>query len=215
MSTPGRIVIADDHTLVRQSIARLLGSVPELTVVGEAGTGEEAVALVREHQPDVAVLDVSMPGPVDGLDAAKEIRQDPGGVKVILLTMHDDDMTLRRATEAAVDGYVAKTATTGEVVMAVRTVLGGAPFVSPAVAMRMMRLAAGGVAGADLTGREVEILRILARGARIQDIADELFLSPKTVKNHLTSVYAKLHVETAAQAVAEAYRTGLVTTGPS
>ena len=204
-----RIVLADDHTLVRQSVAKLLNSSEGMQVVGEASDGAQAVDMVRLHRPDVAVLDVSMPG-MDGLEAAAKVRIDPGDVRILMLTMHDDDATLRRATEAAVDGYVAKTASTDEVVAAVRTVADGGAYVSPAIAMRMMRLASGTRPGGNLTEREVEILRHLAEGQRIQDISEALFLSPKTVKNHLTSVYAKLHVETAAQAVAEAYRTGLV-----
>lgn len=212
MSNEIRIVLADDHTLVRQSVGKLLGGTEGMTVVGEAADGVQAVDLVRLHRPDVAVLDVSMPNK-DGLQAAEEIREDPGDVRIVMLTMHDDDATLRRATEAAVDGYVAKTASTDEVVNAVRTVAEGGAYVSPAVAMRMMRLATGSRPGNNLTQREVEILRLLSQGSRIQDIAETLFLSSKTVKNHLTSVYAKLHVETAAQAVAEAYRTGLVTPG--
>jgi DNA-binding NarL/FixJ family response regulator len=212
VSEPIRIVIADDHTLVRQSVAKLLSGAG-MQVVAEAGSGAEAVSLVRVHRPDVAVLDVSMPGEVDGLGAAAEIRRDPGDVKIVLLTMHDDDTTLRRATDAAVDGYVAKTASTDEVVQAVRTVAGGGAYVSAAVAMRMMRLASSSKPQNNLTAREVEILSLLADGNRISDIATTLFLSPKTVKNHLTSVYTKLDVETAAQAVAEAYRTGLVVPG--
>ena len=212
MSQAIRVVLADDHTLVRQSVSRLLDGSDGIEVVGEAADGSEAVDLVRRHVPDVAVLDVSMPG-VDGLEAAEKIRIDPGDVRVLMLTMHDDDTTLRRATEAAVDGYVAKTASTDEVVEAVRTVAGGGAYVSPAIAMRMMRLASSSRAEDNLTEREVEILRHLARGFRIQDIAEALFLSPKTVKNHLTNVYAKLNVETAAQAVADAYRRGIVTSG--
>ena len=205
-----RIVLADDHTLVRQSVGKLLNGTAGMEVVGEASDGTQAVDLVRLHHPDVAVLDVSMPG-MDGLEAAEKLRDDPGDVRILMLTMHDDDGTLRRATEAAVDGYVSKTASTDEVVTAVRTVAEGGAYVSPAIAMRMMRLASGARPGNNLTEREVEILRHLAQGLRIQDIADTLFLSSKTVKNHLTSVYAKLHVQTAAQAVAEAYRVGLVT----
>ena len=205
-----RVVIADDHTLVRQSVAKLLNGTEGMEVVAEAPDGSQAVDLVRLHRPDVAVLDVSMPG-MDGLEAAEKLRADPGDVRILMLTMHDDDATLRRATEAAVDGYVAKTASTDEVVTAVRTVADGGAYVSPAIAMRMMRLASGSRPGGNLTDREVEILKLLATGQRIQDISETLFLSPKTVKNHLTSVYAKLHVETAAQAVAEAYRVGLVT----
>ena len=207
-----RIVLADDHTLVRQSVSRLLHGSEGMEVVGEASDGSQAVDLVRTHLPDVAVLDVSMPG-MDGLEAAEKIRIDPGNVRVLMLTMHDDDTTLRRATDAAVDGYVAKTASTDEVVEAVRTVAGGGAYVSPAIAMRMMRLSSTTRAENTLTEREIEILRYLAQGFRIQDIAESLFLSPKTVKNHLTNVYAKLGVETAAQAVADAYRRGIVTAG--
>lgn len=212
MSDEIRIVLADDHTLVRQSVSKLLDGTDGMKVVGEAADGSQAVDMVRLHRPDVAVLDVSMPG-MDGLEAAARIHDDPGDVKIVMLTMHDDDSTLRRATEAAVDGYVAKTASTDEVVNAVRVVAEGGAYVSPAVAMRMMRLASGTRPGSNLTEREVEILRLLAEGQRIQDISDALFLSPKTVKNHLTSVYSKLDVETAAQAVAEAYRSGIVVAG--
>lgn len=212
MTSAIRIVLADDHTLVRQSICKLLDGTDGMDVVAEASDGSQAIDLVRLHRPDIAVLDVSMPG-MDGLEAAEKLRLDPGDVKILLLTMHDDDTTLRRATEAAVDGYVAKTASTDEVVAAVRTVASGGAYVSPTIAMRMMRLASGTRPGHTLTEREVEVLRLLASGNRIQEISDSLFLSPKTVKNHLTSVYAKLHVETAAQAVAEAYRTGIVVAG--
>lgn len=212
MTVEIRIVVADDHTLVRQSVCKLLDGTEGMEVVGEAADGSQAVDMVRLHRPDVAVLDVSMPG-MDGLEAAHKLRLDPGDVKILLLTMHDDDATLRRATEAAVDGYVAKTASTDEVVQAVRTVAGGGAYVSPAVAVRMMQVASGSRPGSNLTEREVEILNHLARGFRVQDISDALFLSPKTVKNHLTSVYAKLHVQTAAQAVAEAYRSGIVAPG--
>lgn len=210
MTVAIRIVVADDHTLVRESVRKLLDGTEGMEVVGEAADGSRAVDLVRLHRPDVVVLDVSMPG-MDGLEAAAKLRLDPGDVKILLLTMHDDDTTLRRATDAAVDGYVAKTASTDEVVQAVRTVAGGGAYVSATLAGRMMRLASGSPPGSNLTEREVEILSHLARGFRVQAISDALFLSPKTVKNHLTSVYAKLHVQTAAQAVAEAYRSGIVT----
>ncbi len=209
--SPTRIVIADDHALLRESIVRLLEGAGDLVVVAQASTGEQALELVRLHEPDLVLLDVSMPGDIDGLEAATTIREEVPDVRVVMLTMHDDDATLRRASEAAVDGYVAKTSTSDEVVTAVRAVAGGSAYVSPSIAARMMRLASGNRAGNDMTPREVEILRMLAQGSRIQEIADGLFLSSKTVKNHLTNVYAKLGVETAAQAVATAYREGLVT----
>lgn len=213
MSNPIRIVIADDHTLVRQSVSRLLSGTEGMQVVAEASDGAQAVEMVRLHKPDIVVLDVSMPG-MDGLEAAAKLRDDPEvDTKIVLLTMHDDDATLRRSTDAAVDGFVAKTASTDEVVYAVRAVAEGSAYVSPSIGMRMMRLASKTGVGGNLTQREVEILQLLANGSRIQDIAGTLFLSSKTVKNHLTNVYAKLGVETAAQAVAEAYRSGIVSAG--
>lgn len=209
--SPTRIIIADDHALLRESIVRLLEGAGDLVVVAQASTGEQAVELVRLHEPDLVLLDVSMPGDMDGIEAATAIKAERVHIRVAMLTMHDDDATLRRASEAAVDGYVAKTATSDEVVAAVRAVAGGSAYVSPTIAARMMRLASGNRSGSDMTPREVEILRMLAQGSRIQEIADGLFLSSKTVKNHLTNVYAKLGVETAAQAVAAAYREGHVT----
>jgi DNA-binding NarL/FixJ family response regulator len=205
-----RVVIIDDHTLVRQSLSKLVGSREGFEVVGEATRADEAYGLVARTEADLLLLDVSLPG-IDGIEFATTVRKEAPEIRIVLLTMHEDDGTLRRAMSAGVDAYVPKTAPTEELIRAIETVAAGGTFLSPTVARRMMDLASGRgfEPAATLTEREMEILRELATGKRANEIAQDLFLSVKTVKNHLTNVYAKLGVETAAQAVAEAYRSGI------
>ncbi len=200
-----RLVVCDDHTLLRQSLVRTLSRVGE--VVGEAADGRESLAVVERLQPDLVLLDVNMPPP-NGLEVAAHVRATWPHVKIAIVTMLDDDDTLRRATEVGVDAYLTKSSSTNEFVTAVTSVLAGGSWVSPAVASRLMSLSS--TAPDDLTEREREVLVELAAGERIAGIADRLFVSEKTVKNHLTSIYAKLGAETGAQAVAVAYRSGLV-----
>lgn len=200
-----RLVVADDHTLVRQSLVGMLSGVG--AVVGEAADGREALAVIERLQPDLVLLDVNMPPP-NGLEVAARVRRAWPDVKIAIVTMLDDDDTLRRATEVGVDAYLTKSSSTNEFVTAVTSVLAGGSWVSPAVASRLMSLSSH--APDDLTEREREVLVELAAGERIAGIAERLFVSEKTVKNHLTSIYAKLGAETGAQAVAVAYRSGLV-----
>lgn len=209
-----RVVIAEDHTLVRQSLVKMLSAEPDFDVVGEVERGDTVVTTVQRLQPDLVMLDVNMPN-TDGILVASELRRDAPDVRIVFLTMHDDDTTIRRAVAVGADGYVPKSASTDELMQALRTVAAGGTFLSPAVARRVMDMASGRAGGAvnQLTDRELEILRLIAEGARPSDVADRLFLSVKTVKNHLTNVYAKLGVQTAAQAVAEAYRLGIVQPG--
>lgn len=202
-----RLVLCDDHTLIRQSLAQtLVEAVGD--VVGQAGDGREALLLIERLQPDVVLLDIGMPPP-DGLQVAAEVRRRWPDVKVVLVTMFDDDAILRRATEVGVDGYLTKTASIAEFVTAIDSVLSGGSWISPAVATKLMRLTSGNRPD-DLTDRERDVLEELAAGERISAIAGRLFVSEKTIKNHLTSIYAKLGAETAAQAVAVAYRSGMV-----
>lgn len=203
-ATP-RIVVCDDHTLVRQSLVRMVSSLGE--VVGEASNGREALAAVERLQPDLLLLDVNMPAP-DGLEVAQQVRAERPDTKIAIVTMLDDDETLRRATTVGVDAYLTKSSSSTEFVSAITSVLSGGQWVSPAVASRLMGLTQ--TAPDDLTEREREVLVELAAGERISGIARKLFVSEKTVKNHLTSIYAKLGAETGAQAVAVAYRSGLV-----
>ncbi|TVP62515.1 MAG: DNA-binding response regulator, partial [Nitriliruptor sp.] len=202
-----RVVVVDDHALVRQSIVKAVASEPGMQVVAEAGDGLTALKLVATHEPDLVVLDIAMPGK-DGLAVAEQLRADHPATSVLFLSMHDDDASLQRAVALGARGFVSKSASVDELLDALRAMRDGGSYLSSGVATRVMDIAAGRSTSSDLglTAREREILTLLTKGRRPGDIADHLFLSVKTVKNHLTSIYQKLGVETGAQAVAEAYR---------
>ena len=206
-----RVVVADDHTLVRQSVIKAMLTEPDLEVVAEAADGPAALAAARTFTPDLLVLDIAMPG-LDGLAVAEQLRTEQPGLKLLFLSMHDDDTSLQRAVGLGASGFVSKSASIDELLEAVRAVCAGKSYLSSGVASRVMDLAAGRSSSTalGLTAREREILELLTEGSRPGEIAEELFLSVKTVKNHLTSVYQKLGVETGAQAVAQAYQQGLV-----
>lgn len=206
-----RVVIADDHTLVRQSVLKAVRSEDDVEVVGEAGDGPGALAAVEEHDPDLLVVDIAMPG-MDGLAVAEQLRREKPKLRVVFLSMHDDDGSLQRAVALGAAGFVSKSASIEELQEAIRAVRDGGSYLSSNVASRVMDLAAGRTPATalGLTPREREILELLTAGNRPTEIGTTLFLSVKTVKNHLTSIYSKLGVETGAQAVAEAYRQGLV-----
>jgi DNA-binding NarL/FixJ family response regulator len=211
MTVPFRVVVADDHTLVRQSVSKAVRSEPGVEVVGEAADGPSALQAVERFDPDLLVLDIAMPG-ADGLAIAEQLRRQRPALRILFLSMHDDDASLQRAVGLGANGFVSKSASIDELLEAIRAVRDGGSYLSSNVASRVMDLAAGrsSTSSLGLTAREREILELLTIGQRPADIARSLFLSVKTVKNHLTSVYQKLGVETGAQAVAEAYRQGLV-----
>jgi DNA-binding NarL/FixJ family response regulator len=206
-----RVVVADDHTLVRQSVLKAVRSEPGIEIVGEAGDGPGTLAAVAEHDPDLLVVDIAMPG-LDGLSVAEQLRRERPKLRIVFLSMHDDDTSLQRAVGLGAAGFVSKSASIEELLEAVRAVRDGGSYLSSNVAARVMDLAAGRSPATTLglTPREREILELLTSGNRPAEIGTSLFLSVKTVKNHLTSIYSKLGVETGAQAVAEAYRQGLV-----
>lgn len=204
------VLMLDDHTLVRQSLVKTVDAEPDFQVVAETGDGDEAVALAARHTPDVAVLDVSLHG-TSGLEVASRMKTAAPNLRLIFLSMHDDDATIHRALRLGADGYVVKTASTDELLLALKSVAAGGSYLSPHVARRVMEFASGPTAGR-LTDRELEIMGLIAAGERISEVASTLFVSTKTVKNHLTSIYAKLGVTSGGQAIAEAYRRGLVPT---
>jgi DNA-binding NarL/FixJ family response regulator len=204
-----KVVVVEDHTLVRQSLVKTISAEEGFEVVGEAGRGDDGLNQIRRFQPDVVLLDITMPGG-NGLEVAAQMKTAAPTVRFLFLTMHDDDVSISKAIALGADGYVLKSASTDELLTALRVVAEGGSYLSPAVARRVIDLAGGKHPGANLTERELEILRLLAVGSRPGEVASKLFVSIKTVKNHLTSVYAKLGVQTGAQAVAEAYRRGLV-----
>lgn len=207
-----RVVVVEDHTLVRQSLVKTISAEEGFEVVGEAGSGKGGLEAVKEKTPDLVLLDIGIPGE-DGLQIAGQIKKLAPDIRIVFLTMYDDDASIRRAVGLGADGYLPKTSSTDELVQALRVVASGGTYLSPGIAKRVMSLAGGRESGAAgwLTDRELEILRHLASGDRPQEVAEKLFLSVKTVKNHLTSIYPKLGVESAAQAVAEAFRLGIVT----
>jgi DNA-binding NarL/FixJ family response regulator len=211
MTVSFRVVVADDHTLVRQSVTKAVRSEPGIEVVGEAADGPSTLRAIEHHEPDLLVLDIAMPG-ADGLAVAEQLRRERPALRILFLSMHDDDASLQRAVGLGANGFVSKSASIEELLEAIRAVREGGSYLSSNVASRVMDLAAGrsSTTTLGLTTREREILELLTTGHRPAEIATQLFLSVKTVKNHLTSVYQKLGVETGAQAVAEAYRQGLV-----
>jgi DNA-binding NarL/FixJ family response regulator len=208
-----RVVLADDHPVVRDGLAALLASVPGIDVVATAGTGREAVRAVVTQRPDVAVLDIQMPE-LDGVGATGELARTAPEVAVLVLTMFDDDDSVFAALRAGAAGYVLKGAPQEEIVRAIRAVAAGDAIFGPGIARRVLRHLGGGRAAVsqpfpELTAREREVLELLAAGLSTGAIGSRLGLAPKTVNNHASAVFAKLHVEGRAQAVERARRAGL------
>ena len=213
---PIRVMLADDHPVYRDGLAALLGSVPGIEVVATAGTGEEAVAQAAELQPDVVVMDVQMPG-IDGIEATRRVTADSPHIGVVMLTMAEEDSTLFAAMRAGARGYLLKGANQAEIVRAITAVARGEAIFGPAIATRVAEfLAAAPAAATDqvfpqLTAREREILSLVAAGRSNAQIASTLFLSPKTVRNNVSNIFAKLHVADRAAAIIQAREAGLGT----
>ena len=208
-----RVVLADDHPVVRAGLAALLGSLQGIEVVGVASDGREAVREVVLQCPNVAVLDLQMPGQ-DGFAATREIARVAPEVAVLVLTMFDDDDSVFAAMRAGARGYVVKGAEQEEIGRAIRAVASGEAIFGPGIAQRVLRFfAAPPPAAADpfpeLTAREREILDLLAAAMPNSSIATRLGLSPKTVANHLSSIFTKLQVADRAQAILRARDAGL------
>lgn len=212
---PIRILVADDHPVVRGGLVALLRTIEGLDVVGEAADGEAAVREAQLTRPDVVLMDVRMPG-LDGVEATRRIRAAVPSTRVLILTMYDDDATVFTAMQAGAQGYLLKEAEQGEIVRAVHGVVAGEAIFGPGVAERVLGYFAGSPAQAspaypfpELTERERVVLELLARGRRTTEIATELFLSPKTVANNMTSIFAKLQVASRAEAIVRAHEGGL------
>lgn len=209
---PIRVVLVDDHPVVLGGLRALLESLPGFEVVGEATDGEAAVREVVLTKPDVVLMDIRMPG-IDGLEATRRIREATTGVAVLVLTMFDDDDTVFGAMRAGAQGYLLKGAAQVEIDRAIRAVVAGEAIFSPGVAQRVLGYFAAPPPVADpfpgLTAREREVLDLMATGARNQVIAERLFLSPKTVANHISSIFAKLEVADRSAAIVRARQGGL------
>lgn len=211
-----RVVVADDQTVVREGIVMLLGLLPGIEVVGAAGDGDEAVALVAQLAPDVVLMDLRMPR-CDGVEATRRIRSKYPGTQVVILTTYADDESLFPALKAGARGYLTKDAGGDEIVRAVEDVLSGDAGLSPKIQRRLLeRLsepapAPAPVAPPDgITAREAEVLGLIAEGLTNQEIARALHVSTATVKTHINNLFAKTGLKDRAQAVRYAYRHGLV-----
>jgi DNA-binding NarL/FixJ family response regulator len=206
-----RVVLADDHPMYRFGLRAVLDASPEVVVVGEAADGAELLALVARHAPDVVLTDLSMPT-LSGTAAIDELTRRHPGVGVLVLTMHEDDLSLFTALRAGARGYLLKGADRDEIVRAVLAVAGGDAVYGGAVARRVVDSLTG-VARTpvlpELTGREREVLELLAVGLPTGQIARRLALSDKTVRNHVSAVLTKLQVPDRAAAVARAREAGL------
>lgn len=208
-----RIVIADDHPIVRDGLEALLSSVPGFTVVGQASNGRLAVREVLLTRPDVVLLDLGMPE-LDGFEATRQIVRASPGVAVLVLTMHDDDDSVFAAMRAGARGYLLKGAEQEEIIGAIRAVAAGEAIFGPGAATRVLKLLTGGHQVVErpfpeLTAREVEILDLLAAGLSNAVIAQRLSIAPKTVANHASGIFSKLSVAGRPEAIVRARDAGL------
>jgi two-component system response regulator NreC len=207
-----RLLIVDDHQLVRSGLRRLLEGEEDMTVEDEAGTAYDGVRLARLHKPDVILLDVVMPGG-SGLDAIPEIREAAPEAKIVTLSMQDDPSYVRQAFASGANGYVLKEAADNELLAAVREVAAGGSYVDPQLGARLAAAdaaAASEVAADPLTDREREVLRLLALGHTNQEIAQMLFLSVRTAETHRARIMQKLRLSTRAELVRYAIDHGVL-----
>jgi NarL family two-component system response regulator LiaR len=205
------VLIADDHPVVRQGLRTFLETQAALEVVGEAADGAEAVELVERLLPDVVLMDVVMPG-LDGVEATRRIREVSPSTRVIVLTSFDDDEKVFPAIKAGAAGYLLKDVHPQELAEAIRRVDRGEALLAPSVAAKLMQEVAGerSPSGGGLTERELDVLRLIARGLSNKLIARELVVSEKTVKTHVSNILAKLHLADRTQAALYAVRERLV-----
>jgi NarL family two-component system response regulator LiaR len=210
MAEPIRVILADDHSVVRRGIREFLEEVPDIKVLAEADTGLQALELVAKHRPDVAILDVQMPAP-NGLEVARQLRKlygaEPG---ILLLTAYDDPPYIRAAIAAGANGYVMKSADADDLVAAVRDVYEGKSVVTASLLNQPQNLTSVANSPVNLTEREQEILRLAARGLTNKAIGAELFISDRTVQTHLASIYHKLEVNGRTEATMRAVALGLI-----
>lgn len=220
MPEPIRALIADDHALFRDGLRALLDSAPDMTLIGEAATGEAAIALAAQLQPDVVIMDIQMPGAhgapgLNGIEATRQVVRASPHIGVLIVTMFEDDQSVFAAMRAGAKGYVLKGATHAEMLRAIRAVAGSEAIFSPAIAVRLMDFFANmrpvdmPQAFPELSDREREILALVAHGHTNAQIAERLVISPKTVRNHASNIFSKLQVADRAEAILRAREAGL------
>ena len=213
-----RVLIADDHPLVREALRAVLDKQQDCEVVAEVGDGEMAVRLANELNPNVVIMDITMPK-IDGLEATRQIKAARPDIGILVLTVHDDEEFMLNILQAGADGYLIKSVLGSEVVSAVRAVVVGEMVLTPAISRRVLTYAykrfhdkaVSTNVGDGLTFREMETLRLLAKGASNKDIALELGLSLRTVKGYLLTLFARLNARSRTEAIVIGLRTGILT----
>lgn len=208
---PIRILIADDHTLFREGVHALLRSIPDFQVVGEAATGDQVIKQANALQPDVILMDLQMPG-VNGIEATRRIVQSSPHIGVLVVTMFQDDDSVFAAMRAGARGYILKGADQEEMARAIRAAANGEALFAPEIAKRLMSFFSASKSPQifpELTDREREILQRIAQGYNNAEIAEQLTLAPKTVRNHISNIFSKLQVADRAQAIIKARDAGL------
>jgi DNA-binding NarL/FixJ family response regulator len=200
-----RVLIADDHVTVREGLAAIIGRQPDMQVTGEANNGREAADLWSKLRPDVTLLDLRMPL-LDGVGAMDEIRRQDAAARVVVLTTFDTDHEISRAVKAGAKGYLLKDAQREELLECIRKVHAGETCIPPSLVAKL----AAGLSNEELTGRELDVLALLARGKSNKEIGANLYISETTVKSHLRSIFSKLNVLSRTEAITTASRRGLV-----
>lgn len=210
-----RVLVADDHAIVREGLVALLTEESDITVVGAAETGTQALELARRHRPDLALLDIAMPG-LSGLGVAKVLAEELPETLVLILTMHEEEAFFFEALRSGAAGYILKGAHGHEVVAAIRAVCEGGivlpPKLAPAIVADFLEHQAAPAASDDLSPREREVVELIARGLTGREIADRLTVSHNTVKTHRAHIYRKLHISDRSKLIAYAIRHGLLRT---
>ena len=210
-----RILLADDHHIVRAGVRQLLESASDLQVIAEAGDGEEAQALIQKHKPDVAVLDVQMPK-ATGIEVTRWVRANMPEVGVLILTAYDDDPYVMAVLQAGANGYVLKTAQTDDLIQAVRDVNEGKSALDPSITRKLMSNLFKGTEKKivePLTDRELDVLRLTAKGFTNKAIGVQLSISDRTVQGHLAHIFAKLQANSRTEAVMRGVSLGLISQG--
>ena len=212
-----KILIADDHAVLREGMRNLLEEEDDFEIVGEASDGEEAVNLAAELKPDVVIMDIVMPR-LNGIEATKIIKKKNPAIAILILTAYSDIRYILGLLEAGAAGYLLKSARGTEIAGAIRAVLSGESVLDPVVTHKLLQRVVGPdkevgkvQAGSQLTSRETEVLRLAARGMSNKSIADELFLSLRTVKAHLTNIFNKMGVGSRTEAIVKGLREGYIT----
>jgi DNA-binding NarL/FixJ family response regulator len=208
-----KILIVDDHPVVREGIGSMLKREPDFKIVGEASNGVEAVEKARELSPDVMLMDLRMPE-MDGVEAITRIRQEMPEIKFIILTTYSDDEYIFKGIAAGARAYLLKDAPRDELFKAIRAVSRGESLIQPVVASRVLdklaELSRKNPSSETLSDREIEVLRLMAKGVSNSNIADELSITQSTVKTHITSIFQKLNVTTRTEAVTTALKRGII-----